>query len=118
MINVGTAGQHAVHQRQHLTARQRPTDTATKTHHGIDQHLKAKSFAQRGWQQQAPVDDQILIVEGRFNPVKSLRHPAHWKCLLGLLDNSCRETLIVPAQETFHPHTRPTSPQPDPWIKA
>ncbi len=74
---MGPAGGHRVHQRQHLAPRRRATHAAVEAHRGVDQGFDAEAFDQRGGQQQARVRNEIVVVEGRVNPVEGLRYSAH-----------------------------------------
>lgn len=88
VINVGSAQEDRVHQRQHLAARRSATDTTVESHRRIDQRLEIEPLTQRRGQQQPGVGDEIAVVEGDVNAVQGLRYSTHWKCLLSWLQDA------------------------------
>ena len=84
MIDMRTARDDRVHQRQDLAARTRTPNPARKPHRAIDQRLQRQSRRQRRDHQQASIGHQVRVVEGHLDPIDRARYSTHRKCLLEL----------------------------------
>ena len=73
LIDVGCAGEHRGDQGAELAARQRSTDAAIEAHGRVDQRLDTEPLDQRRRQQQPCIGNEVVVVEGRVNPVEGLR---------------------------------------------
>jgi hypothetical protein len=74
VIDAVRPGEHPVHQRHHLPARQRrPRQPGIKPHRLIRQFLDPQPIRQRGRHQQARVADQPLLIEPNLHRVEARR---------------------------------------------
>ena len=113
VIDVRSAGDHRVHQRQHLAARTGATDPADQPHRRVDQRLQPEPLRQRRDEQQPGVGDQVRVVEGRPRCGRSRAILASLEVPPGLVDNDDVETpSLSQLRRPFSwirepPHTRP-----------
>ena len=63
VIDVRSASDHRVGQRQHLAPRAGTTDTTGERDHRVDHRFQTEPFRQRRSQQQTGVGDQIRVIE-------------------------------------------------------
>ena len=77
MIDMGSAGDHRMNQRQHLATRTGATNAADQFHRGVDQRFQTEPPGQRRDQQQTSIGDQIRVIERHHNPVNIMRYSCH-----------------------------------------
>ena len=69
VIDVAGAGDHRVHQGQHLAAGTGTADPPDQAHRCVDQRLQLEPRRQRGDQQQTGVGDQVRFIEDDIDAV-------------------------------------------------